>query len=456
MSRSFFLFSILLLAGASMPGRMASAQPREVAHERAMATERMIDSTGDEALRAYALEHFTPTHRESFAEEADLLAHLRELRAAVAPIGGVGLEKVGPHALALHVSNRQTESVVRIELEEQAPYRIARLELVSTGPAEPAMDVSWETLEDTLLEAEREGFSGSVLAVRDGEVVLDQGFGHADPDGRHPVTPTTIFAIGSTPIDFTHAAILKLREMGRLSLDDPITDYFDDVPADKRGITLEHLRTSRSGLRNFHGIEGVDENLDLTWIDRETAMQRIFSKELLFPPGEGERHSHSAWGVLAAVVEIVSGQGYHEFLREHFFEPAGMDRTGPYAFSRKFPASEIAVGLGGNVFGEVNSPPHWGRTSWLVLGSGGMVSTPRDLYRWRQHLASGKAFGEEAQRLYGIGGILVDEGGNDRGFLTAMAVRGDDQFILCSNSHVEMDDAVADLARALERMVLRE
>ncbi len=61
-----------------------------------------------------------------------------------------------------------------------------------------------------------------------------------------------MFAIGSAPIDFTHAALLVLRDEGKLSFDDPITNYFNNVPVDKQSITIQHLMSGQSGLRDFH------------------------------------------------------------------------------------------------------------------------------------------------------------------------------------------------------------
>lgn len=330
--------------------------------------------------------------------------------------------------------------------------------LALVAPMAAAQDVTWETLPELMELAEANGFSGSILAVRDGEVVLDAGYGHADPDGEHPVTPHTLFAIGSTPIDFTHAAILALEEMGKLSLDDPIGEHLDHilstnrfgmrVPRDKRSITLEHLRTGRSGLYDFPGIPGVDENTDLSRLSRDEFLIRVMGSELLFEPGASERHSHAAWGLLAAIVEITSGQEYEAFLREHFFGPAGMERTGHYPHSKGFDASEVAVGLGGNVWGEVNAPTHWGETSWLVLGSGGMVSTPRDLHRWREFLRGGEVLGAESLKRYGVEGPNMNEGGNDRGFINTIGSRGDSIVIVCSNSHTAMGDFASEVANA--------
>ncbi len=196
---------------------------------------------------------------------------------------------------------------VLVAAQEDAP--------VSVGTAEAA-PLSWETLPAWLEAQAAAGFTGAVLVVRDGEVVVDRGYGPANRELGLPITPETIFATGSQPIDFTHAGILWLAQHGKLRLEDPITRYFEDVPADKRGITLEHLMTGGSGLADFHDVPS-DRDPDHWWIDRDEAMRRIFAQELLFAPGEGDEHSHSAWGVLAAVVEIASGERYQDFTREH-------------------------------------------------------------------------------------------------------------------------------------------
>ena len=445
------VLALVVLGLGTLPSSAQQGSPREM---RTLATEEMLDGQGDGSLRAYIDEHLAPAYRDGFEDEVELLVHLRELRRAVAPIGELGMTVDAEGRVQLHVSNGRATSVVGITLESTEPFRIVDLVLDSSEAREAGPRLTWDTLESALEAAAEEGFCGSVLAVRGGEIVLDRGFGFADPERAHAVTPQTLFAIGSTPIDFTHGAILLLEQEGKLSLDDPIGTYFDDVPADKRGITLEHLRTGRSGLLDFPGIPGVDANLDLSWVDRDEFMRRIFASQLRFEPGTENEHSHSAWGVLAAIVEIVSGQDYETFVRENFFEPAGMQRTGHFPLASRFPAEQVAVGLGGNVWGDVNAPSHWGETSWLVLGSGGMISTPGDLYRWRQFLASGDVLGPAAQSRYGLHGASLFEGGNDRGFVNTIGARGGDLVIVCSNSQVGMDDLTMRIAMAAARVGL--
>ena len=335
--------------------------------------------------------------------------------------------------------------MVALRLEDDAPAR-------GSGGA-PPRGWSWDDLEARLEEAEEAGFAGTVLAVRDGEVVLHRGFGLADREHGIPNTRRTIYGIGSTPIDFTRAAIFLLEQEGVLSVSDPITRFLPDVPQDQRRITLGHLLRGESGLPNFHHIPGEDADYDLSWIDRETAVRRILDRELLFAPGEGRSHSHSAFVLLAAIVEIASGTSYGDFLESRFFAPAGMERTGFYGSDLGLDEREFAVGYGGRSAGEVNSPPHWGPTSWLVMGSGGMVSTPGDMFRWVRAIESGEILAGDALEAYRTRGVLV--GGSDRGFYFLYTVGFDDAVFVASN--VLGRDGIAErVGRALAGLVVPE
>lgn len=272
---------------------------------------------------------------------------------------------------------------------------------------------AWDGVEDRLKAEEKSGFSGAVLLVRDGSRVLCEGYGFADRDAEIRNTPETIFAIGSTPIDFTKAGILLLAERGKLALPDPITKYFSDVPDDKKSITIEHLMTGASGLSDFHDVPS-DRDPDHGWIDRDEAVRRILDQKLLFTPGTKKAHSHSAWGLLAAVIEIASGQGYPEFTREHLFHPAGMNDTG--FFGEPYPKERMAIGTGSRSDGEINAPPFWGKTSWLVMGSGGQVSTLVDMERWLAALREGKVLSPESLERYFSPPGSVLAGGDAYGF----------------------------------------
>lgn len=330
---------------------------------------------------------------------------------------------------------------------------VALLALPTLAPdAQDPAPLTWDNLEERMAAEESAGFSGAVVVVRDDEVVLDRGYGLANREEGLRVTPETVFGIGSTPIDFTKASILLLAERGKLALDDPITKFFEDVPADKRAITIRHLMTGASGLQNFHDVP-EDRDPDHSWIDRAEAVRRILGGELLFAPGEGEEHSHSAWGLLAAIVEIASGESYAEFTREHLFTPAGMRATG--FFGEPVPHEHLAIGYGDRRDGEVNAPPYWGPTSWLVMGSGGMVSTTGDMLRWNRALRSGRLLSKASLADYWAPPGAVLDGGDMYGFLIVYTEGPGTLMIVTSNSDGgERLEPNQRLARDLARLVL--
>lgn len=123
---------------------------------------------------------------------------------------------------------------------------------------------------------------------------------------------------------------------------------------------------------------------------------------------------------------------YEEFLATHFFRPAGMSRTGPYGDMLGLPPTAFAVGYGGSSVGEQNIPPNWGPTSWLIKGSGGMVSTPGDMYRFFQYVRSAKVLRGPALALYLDRGSAV--GATDRGFFFIHAWAGTDTMIFLARN----------------------
>ena len=336
---------------------------------------------------------------------------------------------------------------VLIHVQDRAPFLISSLEIVQVEPEElpPPPVFSWEGLGEQLQKAADDGFSGSVLAVQKGNIVLNQGFGDADDAGT-PVTAETLFDIGSMPIDFTRGAVLLLAQRGQLDLEASIAEYLPEVPMDKTDITIAHLMRGESGLPNFHGLPS-DADLDLAPIDRDEAIRRIMSQTLLFEPGEGQAHSHSAWTLLAALTEIVSGESYLDFLQHNYFEPAGMHQTGLYGPDARFEVADQATGYGGSRPTTPNVPLKWGPTSWLVMGSGGMVSTPGDLYRWHRFIRDSGPLTETSRQWLPSSGR--SSGASDRGFMTLSAFDGDTIIIACTNRFDRQGDPSHQVLRGL-------
>ncbi len=373
----------------------------------------------------------------------------------IAPDGSLVMEFVAPG---------HKQFWLHCQIQDAEPYLISNI-WIEGGPAlletpetlreiAEEQPLTWESIGERIDAEEQDGFAGALLLVRNGEVVLHQGYGMANQEKGIANNADTVFAIGSAPIDFTFVGILMLEEQGKLALSDPITKYFDDVPADKRSMTIEHLMTARSGLQDFHGCV-TDRDHDHSWISRDEAMRRIFGQELLFAPGEGREHSHSAWGVLAAILEIVSGQSYQDFTHTNLFKPLGMTDTGFHGDA--IPEARTAIGYGFESDGIINAPSYWESTSWLVMGSGGQVSTTGDMGKWIEAVLDGRLLNEANTQRFRKESRGLLNGGNSYGYEIYYTYTPNTYMVMLANAvDGSTRRAVGDLARALGDLIQSE
>lgn len=238
----------------------------------------------------------------------------------------------------------------------------------------------------------RDGFSGALL-VSDGTHLLHKCYGLADRANAVACDEQTAFDIGSVTKQFTGAAILKLEMQGRLSVADRIDRFLTDAPPDKRGITVHQLLTHSGGLPPAVGD-------DYEALSREAFVSRVWATPLRRQPGTSYEYSNVGYSLLAAIVEVVTGQAYEQYLREHLFAPAGMMHTG-YRLPA-WAATQVAVGYRDETaWGKPNEKP-WGPAGpyWNLLGNGGIISTTGDLYRWHQALLGEAILSQSAKTKY--------------------------------------------------------
>lgn len=256
-------------------------------------------------------------------------------------------------------------------------------------------------IDNYMTESQKQGFAGNLLVVKDGKVVICKGYGFADIENAIPYGPETIIEIGSITKQFTAAAILKLEMEGKLKVEDPISKFFPNVPKDKQAITLHHLLTHSSRLRDTFGGD-YDLNATRDWI-----IEKALTSELLpGEPGSLHRYSNTGYSLLGAVVEIVSGMGYEQYLRKHLFEPAGMMHTG-----YKLPDwSKSVIARGYTKDGKDWGTPRdhlWlpDGPCWNLRCNGGIMTTLGDMYRWHIALDEGTVLSPEARRKFETGYI---------------------------------------------------
>ncbi len=240
----------------------------------------------------------------------------------------------------------------------------------------------------------KSGFSGVVFAARGGELIISKGYGLADDAKQIPFADDTVFDIGSITKQFTGAAIVKLESQGKLQVTDTIDKYFDIVPADKRQITLHHLLTHSSGLRDAFGD-------DYEPVSRDEIIKRAMESKLLWAPGTRYRYSNGGYSLLAAIVELVTGNTYDRYLHDALFAPAGMLHTG-YQIPELNP-DQLAHGY--LTDGEDTGTPvdhAWADDGpyWNLRGNGGILSTAEDMFRWHQALNGTEVLPEDAKAKY--------------------------------------------------------
>jgi CubicO group peptidase (beta-lactamase class C family) len=245
------------------------------------------------------------------------------------------------------------------------------------------------------------GPGGTVAVARHGKLVHCAGFGLADRETKTPARCDTAYDVMSITKQFTAAAIMKLQMMGKLHTTDRIDAHLNPVPADKRLITVRHLLTHTSGLRDLGD--------DYAPVSRDTMVQRALASPLRSRPGAEFHYSNVGYSLLAAIVERVSGSSYERFLAEHLFAPAGMTSTG-YVLPRWAPG-QIAIEYDkhGNRRGRPTEHP-WAADGpyWYLRGNGGMLSTARDMYRWHRALEGDTILSRRAKAELFTPRVLID------------------------------------------------
>lgn len=168
----------------------------------------------------------------------------------------------------------------------------------------------------------------AVSVVRDGKVVYTRGYGMADLEHDVPITPATVFYIGSDSKQFTGAVMALLAKDGRISLDDDVRKYVPELPQYEAPITIRHLLHHTSGLRDYYGLrELAGDPSDGVFGDPEVLELITRQRELNFTPGSQHLYSNSGYFLLSVIVKRVTETSLRAFADERIFQPLGMTRT---------------------------------------------------------------------------------------------------------------------------------
>jgi len=307
----------------------------------------------------------------------------------------------------------------------------------------------------------------SVAVLRGKDTLVMKGYGDASIDPRRQATVSTVYRIGSITKQFTSAAIMRLIERGKLSLDDPMSKYLPDVPLHGHTVTIRQLLNHTSGIHSYTS----DAAWAKTWAQDLTPRQIVafVDKDTFdFAPGAEWRYNNTGYVLLDMIIEKITGEPYAAYLQHDLFTPLGLRQTS-YCPTRPTDASFAAgySSTGGNAKpAEFLSMTH-------PFSAGALCSTVRDLVIWQRALAGGRVVNARSYALmtipdtlnngkrlsYGFGlapGALgahrsIGHGGGVHGFTTSSIFFPDDSVnvVVFSNSDRGPDALALNIGRAV-------
>lgn len=176
-----------------------------------------------------------------------------------------------------------------------------------------------------------------VVVVKDGQVVLQKGYGYADVKTRTPVDPErTLFRPGSVSKLFTWTAVMQQVQQGKIDLDADINTYLDfKMPPHKSGkpITMRDVMTHTAGFEE--AIKGLITEDPKTLIGLGPTLKR-WTPQRIFAPGTTPAYSNYATALAGYVVERTSGLDFDTYVERNIFGPLGMTRS---TFRQPLPAA---------------------------------------------------------------------------------------------------------------------
>ena len=244
----------------------------------------------------------------------------------------------------------------------------------------------------------------AVAVVRNGRTVLAKGYGFADLENDVPVTPETVFRIGSITKQFTSAAIMRLMEQGKLSLDDTLQKFLPTFPTQGNHVTVRHLLNHTSGIKSYTSLGPKWQRVIRLDLMPDSLVALFANEPFDFKPGDAWSYDNSGYFLLGMIIEKLSGKSYGQYLQDEFFTPLGLKSTiyCDQAPLIKHRAQGYAVRPDGQF---INAEP---LSMTQPFAAGSLCSTVNDLAAWTLALSSGKVVSAASYRMMTTPGTLND------------------------------------------------
>ena len=228
----------------------------------------------------------------------------------------------------------------------------------------------------------------SVAVMHKGQVVFTKGYGFENIETMTPVTADSLFRAGSITKEFVAAGIMRLTAEGKLSVDDPVSEYIPELAA-AGPMTLRMLLIQTSGLHDYthsraFGDQARKRRTTKQMIDFIASMKPLTD----FAAGSKWAYSNSNYYVLGAIIERVSGTSVGQYLETHIIASAGATST---VFDRE---EDVVLNRASGYVPVEGKPGHYKNAEFFSMdnagGAGALRSTAVDLARWHQALFAGR------------------------------------------------------------------
>ena len=231
-----------------------------------------------------------------------------------------------------------------------------------------------------------DGPGAAVIVTENGKTIYAAGRGMTDVERKAPITPATVFRIGSITKQFTAATILRLAEQGKLSLDDPLSKFLPAYPAPGSTATVRQLLNHTSGVMPYTAIPGfmVEANTNKPYTTEQ--LIAVF-KDIPPPakPGESWAYNNSGYVLLGAIIEQVTGKSWDKAVGDLVIRPLRLNsiRTGigeedVPGMAKGYTEAEHGQKLASKIHMSVPG------------GAGALIGTVGDLAAWDYALHNGK------------------------------------------------------------------
>jgi CubicO group peptidase (beta-lactamase class C family) len=216
----------------------------------------------------------------------------------------------------------------------------------------------------------------SIAVLKQGKVLKVKGYGYANVELNVPASPETVYQLASITKCFTATAVMQLVGDGKLALEDQITTRLPGLPAAWSEITVKHLLTHTSGIKNYTELAAIGDDPQKEFTN-SGMIALVAQLPLEFRPGERFSYSNTGYYLLGMIIEKVSGTSYGDFLTTRIFKPAGMAATRVNSYSDLIPGRAAGYVLReSTIFNGIFVNPS------QPFAAGALVTSVSDLAKW--------------------------------------------------------------------------